>query len=301
MSAKVDGISSVAKYVSGKLVQLVSRGDGYRGIDFGDKRLRVSKLPLEIDADIAGPEIYVRGEIVLPLSSKMKPATTRRSVAAGLMNAKDWDPAEISELAFVPYTVLGEAYSKAEQFKLLEKLGFEPAWHVETDIGDSCLDLASKLSEMASQTRDYECDGLVLVDPEAKNEAEAYRPKSMVAFKTNQMEAATRVVDVDWSSVSKDGFVTPVFVLEPTQLGGATVSRASAANLDVMEKLGVAYGSVVRLVKANDVIPHVVEVLDSSETSPIELPTECPACGSRLVRDGASLRCVDLGCRAQLV
>lgn len=68
-----------------------------------------------------------------------------------------------------------------------------------------------------------------------------------------------------------------------------------------MEKLGVAYGSLVRLVKANDVIPHVAEVLASSETSPIELPEECPACGSKLVRDGVNLRCVAADCRAQLV
>lgn len=301
ISAKVDGISSVAKYVGGKLVQLLSRGDGYRGIDFGDKRFYVGKLPVEIDADLAGPEIYVRGEIVLPFSAKLAPKTTRRSVAAGLMNAKEWDPSEIEQLVFVPYTVLGPELPKAKQFELLEKLGFDPAWHCEIEAGDSQIDLAAKLVEMAAGDYGYECDGLVLVDPAAKNEVDAYRPKNMVAFKTNQMEAATRVVDVDWSSVSKDGFVIPVFVLEPVQLGGATVSRASAANLDVMEELGVAYGSLVRLVKANDVIPHVAEVLDNSETSKIELPSECPACGSKLVRDGVNLRCVSPDCRVQKV
>lgn len=301
VSAKVDGISSVAKYVRGKLVQLLSRGDGYRGIDFGEKRFHVGKLPAEIDAETAGPEIYVRGEIVLPEDAELKPATTRRSVAAGLMNAKDWDPVSVEQLVFVPYTVLGEKYTKAEQFELLEKLGFEPAWHCEIDAGSSQSDLAIQLVELAGEDFGYECDGLVLVDPAAKNETDAYRPKNMVAFKTNQMEAATRIVDVDWSSVSKDGFVIPVFVLEPVQLGGATVSRASAANLDTMAELGVAYGSLVRLVKANDVIPHVAEVLDNSETSKIELPEECPACGSKLVRDGVNLRCVSPDCRAQKV
>lgn len=301
ISAKVDGISSVAKYVDGKLVQLLSRGDGYRGIDFGEKRFHIRKLPAEIDVETAGPEIYVRGEIVLPADADLKPSTTRRSVAAGLMNAKDWDPASVEQLVFVPYTVLGEKYSKAEQFELLEKLGFEPAWHREIEAGTSQTDLAAKLVEIAGEDFGYECDGLVLVDPAAKNEVDAYRPKNMVAFKTNQMEAATRIVDVDWSSVSKDGFVTPVFVLEPVQLGGATVSRASAANLDVMEELGVAYGSLVRLVKANDVIPHVVEVLDNSDTSKIEFPEECPSCGGKLVRDGVNLRCVSPDCRAQKV
>lgn len=67
----------------------------------------MQKFPREIDASLAGAELLVRGEIVLPLNSDLKPATTRRSVAAGLMNAKDWKAPEVSQLRFVPYTVLG--------------------------------------------------------------------------------------------------------------------------------------------------------------------------------------------------
>lgn len=215
VSAKVDGISSVAKYVNGKLTQLLSRGDGYRGIDFGEKRLYVSKLPAAVDAKLAGDELHVRGEIVLPFSAELSPKTTRRSVAAGLMNAKEWDPSEIKQLVFVPYTVLGDKFTKADQFKLLEQLGFEPAWNTELESSDDAVSMSEKLVSLAVADYGYECDGLVLVDPAAKNEVDAYRPKGMAAFKTNQMEAATRIVDIDWSSVSKDGFVTPVFVLEP--------------------------------------------------------------------------------------
>lgn len=296
VSAKVDGISAVAKYIDGKLVELVSRGDGYEGTSFMDKALCIQQLPMCIPS--TEHELYVRGELVLKSDEDVQSATNFRNVCAGLMNAKAWSKDDVSKVSFIPYTVLGSKWTKHEQFEMLEQLGFEPAWHDELDVQlDGIVELLVKIAEV---DRGYGCDGLVLMAADAHNE-DVYRPKNAMAFKLNKMSAVTRIVDVDWSGVSKDGFIIPVFVLEPVELGGAVISRASASNLDVLQSLGAKYGSVVELVKANDIIPHVTKVLSNDGAVDIELPRTCPCCGEKLVRDGVNLRCINADCEAQTV
>lgn len=295
VSAKVDGISSVARYVDGRLVSFASRGDGYEGVSYTDKAPYIKGLLKKIDF---GGELFVRGELVVLESENVDSATNLRNVCAGWMNQKYWNPGTVSKISFIPYTVLGGEYSKAEQFALLEKLGFRTAWHETLDPDTE--NLCGILTEKAKLRHGYACDGLVLMDSSAYNEQDEYRPKNAMAFKINELVATTRVIDMDWSSVSKNGFICPVFVLEPVELGGSVISRASAANLDVIENLGVKYGSVVRIAKSNDIIPHVEAVLDNSDTSDLEFPEECPCCGSRLVRDGVNLRCMNGDCPDQV-
>lgn len=295
ISAKVDGISSVARYVDGGLKSFASRGDGYNGVSYTDKAPYVKGLPAKIDFK---DEIYVRGELVVLESENVDSATNLRNVCAGWMNQKYWTADTVSKVSFIPYTILGGKYTKNEQFRILESLGFKTAWHEAVDPDTE--DLCAALTEKAKLSHGYACDGLVLTDDSAYNEQDEYRPKNAMAFKINELVATTRVIDMDWSSVSKNGFICPVFVLEPVELGGSVISRASAANLDVIESLGVKYGSVVRIAKSNDIIPHVEAVLDNTDVSDIEFPEECPCCGSRLVRDGVNLRCMNAGCSEQV-
>ena len=162
-------------------------------------------------------------------------------------------------------------------------------------------DLLDELTNDAKLKHLYDCDGLVLTDANAKNEIDSYRPKNAKAFKINELTAVTKVIDIDWEGPSKDGFLNPVYILEPVELGGATIARASAANLDKIAELGVKYGSTVEITKANDIIPHVDRVIDSTNAVDIELPTECPCCGSKLVRDGINLRCINKNCKDQVI
>lgn len=301
ISAKVDGISSVAKYVNGKLVSLASRGDGYEGTDFTDKAPYIKGLPAKIKHD---GTIYIRGELVIYNNEDLGTETNYRNVCAGIMNRKEWTKEDISHISFVPYTILGDEYTKNEQFKLLEDLGFNAAWHRNVAIGTDVFkatDLLDELTNDAKLKHLYDCDGLVLTDSEAKNEVDSYRPKNAKAFKINELTAVTKVIDVSWEGPSKDGFLNPVYILEPVDLGGATIARASAANLDKMAELDVKYGSTVEITKANDIIPHVDRVIDSTDAVDIEFPTECPCCGSKLVRDGINLRCINKNCKDQVI
>ena len=301
VSAKVDGISSVAKYVNGKLVSLASRGDGYEGTDFTDKAPYIKGLPAKIKHE---DTIYIRGELVIYSNEDLGTDTNYRNVCAGIMNRKEWTKEDVSHISFVPYTVLGNEYTKDEQFKLLEDLDFNVAWHrniaVGTD-GFEVKDLLDELTNGAKLKHLYDCDGLVLTDANAKNEIDSYRPKNAKAFKINELTAVTKVIDIDWEGPSKDGFLNPVYILEPVELGGATIARASAANLDKITELGVKYGSTVEITKANDIIPHVDRVIDSTNAVDIDLPTECPCCGSKLVRDGINLRCINKNCKDQVI
>ena len=301
VSAKVDGISSVAKYVNGKLVSLASRGDGYEGTDFTDKAPYIKGLPAKIKHE---DTIYIRGELVIYSNEDLGTDTNYRNVCTGIMNRKEWTKEDVSHISFVPYTILGDEYTKDEQFKLLEDLGFNAAWHRNIAVGTDVFeakDLLDELTNDAKLKHLYDCDGLVLTDANAKNEIDSYRPKNTKAFKINELTAVTKVIDIDWKGPSKDGFLNPVYILEPVELGGATIARASAANLDKIAELGVKYGSTVEITKANDIIPHVDRVIDSTNVVDIELPTECPCCGSKLVRDGVNLRCINKNCKDQVI
>lgn len=315
VSAKVDGISSVARYVNGKLVEFASRGNGYEGVDFFDKAPYINYLPQTIDFK---DELYVRGELVILNNVEIESSTNKRNICAGYMNSKYWNKEDIQKISFIPYTILGDTYNKDEQFKLLEKLGFNVVWYIDVDLKqyDNTSSLNTYLTSCAKQNHLYACDGLVLTDSKAINELDEYRPKNAMAYKINELQAITKIIDVDWNSVSKDGFIIPVFILEPVELGGSIISRASAANLDVIEKLGAKYGSDVLLTKANDIIPHVEKVINNKDEQKlndtdlpgicqsccdIELPTLCPCCGSELVRDGVNLRCTSKFCQAQIL
>ena len=296
VSAKVDGISSVAKYIDGKLVSFASRGDGYEGMSFINKAPYIKNLPKEIDFK---DEIFIRGELVICNDEQIDSATNLRNICAGWMNSKTWNKDDISKISFVPYTILGSKYTKDQQFNLMKSLGFNVVWNVNVDINQE--NLSEILNEYAHKEHQYSCDGLVLIDNEAYNEQDVYRPKNSVAWKINELVGITRIIDVDWSSVSKDGFICPIFILDPIVLGGATISRASASNLDIIEKLDARYGSVVEICKANDIIPHINRVIDNTNTSPIKIPTECPCCGSKLIRDGINMRCINKECSDQVV
>ena len=296
VSAKVDGISCRLSYSDGRLVQAVTRGDGYEGFDVTDKAAYVNGILKELP----GKEtIDLRGELVILTGVDLGTETNPRNVCAGIMNRKDWLPDDVRKISFVAYTVLGGDLTKAEQFERLEKLGFDVAWH--TSMKPSEMN-AETLVSVAKAKHPYECDGLVLMGDSSKNEAE-YRPKNAMAFKINELRGTSRVINVSWDGPSKDGFFCPVAVVEGVEIGGAEIRRATLHNLDIMKALGVKYGDEVEIVKSGDIIPQVVSVIRSGPktSKPIVLPDECPCCGSVLVRDGDSMRCVNPDCRAQKV
>lgn len=301
ISAKVDGISSRAHYEDGRLMSLTSRGDGYFGEDFTPKMAFIKGLPKQISL---GGSVDVRGELVIRNEdfASMSGYANARNACAGIMNRKDWAEKDVSKISFVAYTILGTTFDKAKQFTELEENKFNVAWHFDyTSAWYNSLDFIKTLVKDASQDFGYDTDGLVLCDSAYRNE-DKYRPDACEAFKINQQVATTRLLDVEWSGPSKDGFFVGVGIIDPVTLGGATIERVTLHNLDFIVKHNLMYGSVVKVLRSGDVIPKLVEVVENdSHCRPIEIPNVCPACGAVLVRDGINMRCVNHDCADQVI
>ena len=311
VSAKVDGISACLVYKANKLVHAATRGDGEFGESLDDKIRFVKGVVLELPLPVK-KDMTIRGELViLKKDFEDMNGTNPRNVCAGIMNrkrtSKEWNEADLYRVSFVPYAVLGSEYTKAEQFQLLKDCGFSTAWHTVLQgykyeqLRKDPAALADLMFEYATQELPYEIDGVVVSDTEYRNENKYY-PDAQAAVKTNTMSAETTLIDVSWEGPSKDGVIFPVAIFENVMLGGASVSRATLHNLDYISGLSIKYGCRIRISKRGDIIPAVDAVVSTpSGARDIELPEECPCCGSRLVRDGVNLRCANSDCRAQKI
>ena len=311
VSAKVDGISACLMYKANKLVHAATRGDGEFGESLDDKirfvKGIVEELPLPVKKDLA-----IRGELViLKKDFEDMDGTSPRNVCAGIMNrkrtSKEWNEYDLNRVTFVPYTVLGDEYTKVEQFQLLKDCGFNTAWHTVLQgykyeqLRKDPAALADLMFEYATQELPYEIDGVVVSDTEYRNENKYY-PDAQAAVKTNTMSAETTLIDVSWEGPSKDGVIFPVAIFENVMLGGTSVSRATLNNLDYISGLNIKYGCRIRISKRGDIIPAVDAVVSTpSGARDIELPEECPCCGSKLSRDGVNMRCANPDCRAQKI
>lgn len=314
VSAKIDGISGIAKYVGGSLVSFATRGDGMVGSDITDKAPYIQGLKQKINAE---EETYIRGELVVKKDiQKQRNMKAARNVVAGLINRGDWDPKDIQDVSFVAYTVLGDKYTKDEQFAFLEENGFETAWHIFYDIDSYRYsvekgkknkklvpavkeDVVDELFSFATQDFPYDTDGLVISDGSYRNE-DTYRPDAQVAFKTNLQRFDTKLLEVEFQGPSKDGYYVPVGILDPIEIGGVMVGKCTLHNLDFMAKKGVKLGSIVSICRSGDVIPKLLGVVESSaQCIDVPVPEFCACCGTKLERDGVNLRCKNKCCKDQ--
>lgn len=309
VSAKVDGISCRLHYENGKLISASTRGDGTFGEDLTSKIQHVKNVPniLSCKEFLHCKSVDIRGELVILKDdfSKIKKFANARNGVAGIMGRKDWIPEDVENVTFVAYTILGNDFTKSEQFKLLElDGGFKVAWNKTFDsiwLSENIDKVVDKLVELANVDYGYDTDGLVICDGSYKNE-EKYRPDACMAFKTNQLVATTRLLDVVFEGPSKNGIHVPVGIVDPVELGGAVISRASLYNLDFIKTLGLKYGSIVELTRSGDVIPKIVRLVENNDScKDIELPLVCNCCGSNLISDGVNLVCRNKDCKDQVV
>lgn len=327
---KVDGVALSLIYEEGKLVRAVTRGDGRRGDDVTHNARTMRGVPLSLrniseDADDSPiPSVLeVRGEAFisnsdfaqLQLASVERgeePLKNSRNATAGAI--KLLDPTQCAErkLRFFAHSVgslEGASFQTHGEFlKRIGQLGLPsvpgtsvlPSWDAAVE---HCQSLMQNLHAL-----DFEVDGLVLkVNSLALREELGYTSKSprwIVAFKWEKYEAETRVGDIT-VQVGKTGTLTPVASLEPVEIAGTTVSRASLHNKDEIARLGVRIGDWVIVEKAGKIIPHVVRVevhrRDGNER-PFDFPVECPECKTPVEQDegGVYIRCPNPNCPAQL-
>ena len=327
---KVDGVALSLIYEEGRLVRAVTRGDGRRGDDVTHNARTMRGVPLQLE-EIASSKsmpaipkvLEVRGEafisnsdfVQLQLAASQRgeePLKNSRNATAGAI--KLLDPTECADrhLRFFAHSVgslEGASFRTHGEFlNRIKQLGIPSVPRTKILPGfaeaiDYCHELMQDLHSL-----DFEVDGLVLkVNDFALREelgSTSKAPRWIVAFKWEKYEAETRVAEIS-VQVGKTGTLTPVASLQPVEIAGTTVSRASLHNKDEIERLGIQIGDWVIVEKAGKIIPHVVRVeahrRDGTQ-KPFQFPTTCPVCQTSVEKDegGVYIRCPNPNCPAQL-
>ena len=311
---KVDGIAVSLLYDDGLLTRAATRGDGVTGEDITHNVKTIRSIPLKLNHKKNRSRLEVRGEIFLSkpgfenLNKRAQNEGTKvfvnpRNTAAGAVRQLD-----SKVTAKIPLEMFCYSVGIVEGFKLsprlsgifdeLAELGLPVNPDRKTANGiDGCLDYCVSLLSKRDNLV-YEIDGAVIkVDDLITQQALGQNTKSprwAMAYKFPAEEKSTKVLDVEFQ-VGRTGTITPVARLDPVFVGGVTVSNTTLHNMDEIERLGLRIGDMVVVRRAGDVIPKVVKVLNpekNKKSKKVNLPDNCPACGSPIEKDGAVLyRC----------
>lgn len=316
---KIDGLAVSLKYENGKLVQAATRGDGTVGENVTGNVRTIKSVPLTLRQPVT---IEARGEIYMPKSSFIKLNQSReengeavfanpRNAAAGTLRNLDTSVTASRNLniflySMVQYEGLGTE-AQSEALAKLDEIGLRT--NPDRAVFDTIEEVWSYVEEYEAKRNDlpYEIDGIVIkVDEFSAQEKAGYTvkaPRWAIAYKFPAEEGHTLLHEIEWT-VGRTGVVTPTALMDPVQLAGTTVQRASLHNVDLIKERDIRLNDTVVIRKAGDIIPEVVRVdLDARpETSePYSIPTECPACGSELahLEEEVALRCLNPQCPAQ--
>lgn len=300
---KYDGLTVNLSYDGGELIRAVTRGNGTIGEIVTAQATTIRTIPLTIPYK---GRIEVQGECIMRLSELNKynqthaiPLKNARNGAAGAL--RNLDPKVTAErhLDFIAYSV---GYSPETEFKSQKEMNdFLKVNRFKSGDYVKIAESMSQITEYVSQIEDmrpnldYLIDGAVIKinDMSIRQElgATIKAPRWAMAFKYEAEEVTTTIKDVLWQ-VSRTGKVNPLAVLEPVELAGVTVSRATLNNLDDIARKDVKIGSKVFIRRSNDVIPEILGVAEHFPDSRDILPPEqCPSCGAELRREGAFLYC----------
>jgi DNA ligase (NAD+) len=312
---KFDGLSVELVYEDGELEAAVTRGDGVVGEDVTANLRTVGSVPLRLRD--APDEVVVRGEILMPKEGFQdlnrrrvergdEPFANPRNAAAGTVRLLDPSVVADRPLEVYVYDVLrtsADVASQTEAVELVESLGFlvddDSALVDDVDgfVGyrDEMLDRRDELG--------YEIDGVVAkvdsFDARDRLGETSAHPRWAFAYKFPAKTDVTRVTDIA-VQVGRTGKLTPVALLEPVDVDGVTISRASLHNQKQVRELGVSEGARVEVERAGDVIPQVKEVTDDADDG-FSMPESCPVCGSDTIREDEHHYCTGgVACPAQL-
>ncbi len=315
---KFDGASMNLLYESGKLVRAITRGDGVVGEEVTDNVRTIRSVPLTIDYDGL---IEIRGEVVIRKGDFEKINEERlevgeplfanpRNAAAGSLRQLDSSITAKRRLVFYPWG-LGE--NTLDHRRLSEKMDYVyTLGFLEPPFAQDCqgIDEIEAFYRMLIEKRDeipMMMDGMVLkVDEISKQEDLGYTvkvPKWMCAYKFPAIEKVTKINAITLQ-VGRTGVVTPVAEIEPVNIEGAMVSRATLHNFDEIERKDIHIGDSVIIIRSGDVIPKIIKVLEdrrNGSEKPVSRPTECPTCHSELLDEGTLIKCQNLHCPDRVI
>lgn len=312
---KYDGNAVNIVYDNGKLRHILTRGSG--GL-FGQDI--TSKLENQVPKNILTDKkiIEIRGEVVIEVKTfenKYKyldgaEKKNARNFVAGILNRNEVNKETLKDLRFIPFEIKeydGIDYSYILDIKTkLTEYGFKylPYIRKTKDLtAENFIKIFNHFLNFRKNESIYQLDGFVLKVLDTNKRIELgendHDPEWALAVKFEPKEISTHILDIEWK-LGKTGEFAPVAILEPVDLDGSTVSRASLYNYGYIVDRGLTPGAKVSLVKSGDIIPQILNVLEpSTELIDNYLITECPHCGSKLKIDGLHLLCVNLNCKGK--
>ena len=315
---KIDGLSISLTYEKGILVAGATRGDGSVGENITENLKRVKDIPLTLPEEL---DITVRGECYMPRASFDQVNQARqengepefanpRNAAAGTLRQLDTAVVAKRNLATFLYQEASPSTRDSQEkvLKHLEQLGFvvNPKRILAKNI-DEIWNFIQKVGEERDNLP-YDIDGVVIKVNDLAGQEElgftVKAPKWAVAYKFPAEEKEAQLLSVDWT-VGRTGVVTPTANLNPVQLAGTTVSRATLHNVDYIAEKDIRKDDTVIVYKAGDIIPAVLRVVESKRVSEekLDIPTNCPSCDSDLLHfeEEVALRCINPRCPAQIM
>ena len=316
ITKKFDGLTINLTYDENGILQTAAtRGNGETGEEVTAQVKTIKEIPLKTSS---GDLFEVHGEAIMTVeafdkynSTSETPLKNLRNGAAGaLRNLNVKETARRGLSAFF-YDI---GYKEGQNFKTYEEmLNFIKERGLPMDDYIRYATTLEEVEKYITEIKDmrfdlnYDIDGVVVaIDDIRTRELLGYTvkfPKWAIAFKFEAQEATTKLLDVEWN-VGRSGRVGPTAILEPVELAGVTVKRATLNNMDDIKRKGVMIGADVFIRRSNDVIPEIMGVVESSleNAKEIKVPETCPACGSHLVLDGAHYFCENtLSCKPQMV
>lgn len=315
---KVDGLSFSARYENGFLVRGLTRGSGVAGEDVTANLKTIADIPQRLSGEF--PDVIeVRGEvymsradfIVLNESSNKKFANPRNAAAGSLrqLNPAITAARKLSAFGYTYGEVSQRTWNtQTEYFEKLESWGFKTTreWAHRAQSVREVQDIYNDIMLHRDEIP-FDIDGLVIkvnsIAIQEKMGARANSPRWEIAYKFPAARGITRLNDIT-IQVGRTGVLTPVAELEPINIGGVLVSRATLHNADEITRLNVRIGDKVIVQRAGDVIPQIVSVAENGENAkPFIFPDICPVCGGAVVQENGAVarRCVNsLSCPAQI-
>jgi DNA ligase (NAD+) len=330
---KIDGVAVALRFLEGRFALGLTRGDGVQGDDVTENLRTVRSLPLRLEpAAEAIPgldhlptwprELEIRGEVYIPRSAfqawnkrreeeGLPRLANPRNACAGTLKLLDSREVARRPLRFFGYALassqpLGlETQEQILRFLISLSLPVEPHFSRVANIEAAIA--ACDAWQERRRSLDYETDGMVLkvdrLDWQERLGTTARAPRWGIAYKFETLDAVTRVTGIS-VQVGRTGSVTPVADLEPVELLGTVVRRATLHNADEVERLGIMIGDWVSIEKGGEIIPKVVRVEQEMRTAaetPFVFPTGCPVCGEELFREPGqvAIRCLNEFCPAR--
>ncbi len=310
---KYDGLTICLTYQNGKFVRATTRGNGIVGEDVTEQVKTIKTFPFEIDYK---GTLEVQGEAVIKLSNLKKYNETATEILKNARNAvagaiRNLDPKETekrkAEILFynVNYMSEGSLKTQEECFEFLKKNGFKVYGFLRTANSLEEIEKIIKIIDIERKNIDYLTDGVVIkVNDYDLREELGYTekfPRFAMAYKFEAEETTTLLTDVIWQ-VGRTGKLTPLGIVEPVELAGATVRKATLNNYGDILRKKVKIGARVLIRRSNEVIPEILgatEYLDGAKG--VEKPTVCPYCNSTLYEDGANIFCPNFDCKPRVV